>query len=126
VDGEGDLLPVEDPGPWLTIEHDEIPDLRLARTARLLARSPDVARGVAPGTRVRFELARDGKRIVVTRLEGIGPARGPGQPEVEDQTAHHGGVVAMAGELHVEAVATRDGVVRVWLDDEDRNAVPLA
>ena len=81
--GEGDLLAVEESGPWLTIEHDDIPDLPLARTARLLARSPDVARGVAPGMRVRFDLARDGDRFVVTRLERLGPARGPGQPEVE-------------------------------------------
>jgi hypothetical protein len=31
--GEGDVLAVEEPGPWLTIEHGEIPDLTLARTA---------------------------------------------------------------------------------------------
>jgi len=91
--GEGDLLAVEEPGPWLTIEHDDIPDLPLARTARLLARSSDVARSVAPGIRVRFDLARDGERLVVTRLDRLGPARGPGQPEVEDRPAHHGGVV---------------------------------
>src|SRR5262249_61511194 len=53
----------------------------------------DVARSVAPGIRVRFDLARDGERLVITRLDRLGPARGPGQPEVEDRTAHHGGVV---------------------------------
>jgi hypothetical protein len=31
--GEGDVLAVEEPGPRLTIEHGEIPDLTLARTA---------------------------------------------------------------------------------------------
>jgi hypothetical protein len=45
--------------------------------------------------------------------------------EIQDQTPHHGGVVTMAGFLHVEAAATRDGTVRIWLTDEDRDPVPL-
>jgi hypothetical protein len=124
--GEGDVLAVEEPGPWLTIEHDDIPDVLPASTTRILARAPDVARDVAPGMRVRFDLTRDGGRLVITRVQRIGAARGPGRRAVEDATAHHGGVVAMAGELHVEAAATRDGTVHVWLSDDERHPVALA
>src|SRR4029077_9210498 len=63
--GEGDLRAVEQPGPWLTIEHDDIPDVLPASTTRILARAPEVARDVAPGMRVRFDLTRDGGRLVV-------------------------------------------------------------
>ena len=66
---------------------------------------------VAPGMRVRFGLMRDGGRLVVTRLAAAWVRlRGavPHRP-IEDETPHHGGVVAMAGELHVEAAASRDG-----------------
>ena len=47
------MLAVEQPGPWLTIEHDDIPDVLPASTTRIVARAPDVARDVAPGMRVR-------------------------------------------------------------------------
>jgi hypothetical protein len=45
---------------------------------------------------------------------------------LHDQTPHHGGVVAMAGALHVEAAAAPSGDIRFWLTDEARNEVPLA
>src|SRR6266446_7008364 len=41
-------------------------------------------------------------------------ASGPG---VHDHTPHHGGVVGMAGDLHLEALAAPDGRVRVYLTD---------
>lgn len=123
---EGDLLAVEEPGPWLTIAHDDVPDVVPASTLRFPARSPDVVGGVAAGSRVRFDLVRDGGRLVVTRLERLGPAAGPVKMEVQDQTPHHGGVVAVAGFLHVEAAASRDGLVRLWLTDEERKPVSLA
>lgn len=43
--GEGDLLAVEQPGPWVTIEHDDIPDVLPASTTRILARAPKLTLG---------------------------------------------------------------------------------
>jgi hypothetical protein len=45
---------------------------------------------------------------------------------LQDRTPHHGGVVALAGALHVEAAAAPGGEIRFWLTDEARDAVPLA
>lgn len=42
-----------------------------------------------------------------------------------DHTPHHGGVVAMAGATHLEALASPDGAVRVWVTDAWRRPVPL-
>src|SRR5205809_7910519 len=39
----------------------------------------------------------------------------PAGPGVHDHTPHHGGVVGMAGDLHLEALAAPDGRVRVYL-----------
>jgi len=50
-------------------------------------------------------------------------ASGPG---VHDHTPHHGGVVGMAGDLHLEALAAPDGRVRVWLTDFWRRPLPAA
>jgi len=50
-------------------------------------------------------------------------ASGPG---VHDHTPHHGGVVGMAGDLHLEALAAPDGRVRVYLTDFWRRPLPAA
>ena len=50
-------------------------------------------------------------------------ASGPG---VHDHTPHHGGVVGMAGDLHLEALAAPDGHVRVYLTDFWRRPLPAA
>src|SRR5439155_373462 len=42
-----------------------------------------------------------------------------------DHTPHHGGVVAMVGMRHLEAVATPDGTVRVYVTDVWRRPLPL-
>ena len=124
--GEGDLLAVEQSGSWLTIAHDDIPDLMPAMTMRLPVRSPAVARDAAPGTRVRFDLVRDGGDSSSRASSAWGRRTGAARTELQDQTPHHGGVVTMAGFLHVEAAASSDGVVRLWLTDEDRQPVSLA
>jgi hypothetical protein len=41
-----------------------------------------------------------------------------------DHGARHGGVVAMAGDLHAEAIAQPDGTVRVYLSDRARRPLP--
>src|SRR5436189_288265 len=50
----------------------------------------------------------------------------PAGPGVHDHTPHHGGVVGMAGDLHLEALAAPDGRVRVYLTDFWRRPLPAA
>jgi hypothetical protein len=50
------------------------------------------------------------------------PNRSEG-PAMHDHGAHHGGVVAMAGPLHVEAIVLPDGTVRVYPSDLRRQAI---
>src|SRR5262249_47224424 len=87
-------------------------------------RSPEVLAEARPGARVRFGLVQDGNELVVTRIVPVGTAEG--RPGIHDHTPHHGGVVAMIGMLHLEAVAARDGRVRVYLTDVWRRPLPLA
>jgi len=49
-----------------------------------------------------------------------------GRLGLHDHTPHHGGVVGMVGAIHLEAVATADGRVRVYLTDFWRRPLPLA
>lgn len=42
---------------------------------------------------------------------------------MHDHSAHHGGVVAMAGALHVEAIALPDGTIRVYPTDLRRRPI---
>src|SRR5439155_489423 len=109
----------------VTISHDDIPGLMGAMTMAFPVRSADVLAGIAPGTRVRFELVRAGHDLIVTRLVALGTAAA-GRPGIHDHTPHHGGVVAMVGMRHLEAVAARDGSVRVYLTDVWRRPLPLA
>lgn len=44
---------------------------------------------------------------------------------VHDHTPRHGGVVAMSGSHHVEALARRDGVLRFYVSDFARHPVPM-
>ncbi|MDX2171340.1 MAG: WD40 repeat domain-containing protein [Deltaproteobacteria bacterium] len=51
------------------------------------------------------------------------PARPPGA--LHDHTPRHGGVVAMVGMIHLEALALPDGRVRLYLTDLYRQPLPL-
>ncbi len=44
---------------------------------------------------------------------------------VHDHTPRHGGVVAMSGSHHIEALARRDGVLRFYVTDFARHPVPI-
>src|SRR5690349_20989754 len=57
-------------------------------------------------------------------MPGCGDA--PPPPTVHDHSARHGGVVAMAEDLHVEAVALPDGRVRIYPSDLRRRPLPPA
>jgi len=121
----GDVTAVDPAALRVTISHDDIPGLMGAMTMAFPVRSADVLAGIAPGTRVRFELVRAGHDLIVTRLVALGTAAA-GRPGIHDHTPHHGGVVAMVGMRHLEAVAARDGSVRVYLTDVWRRPLPLA
>jgi len=122
--GVGDVVAVDAPGLRVTLRHDDIPDLMPAMTMSFAVRAADVLAGATVGTRVRFELARAEHELVVTRLTPLGAAAGP-RPGVHDHTPHHGGVVAMVGMRHLEAVASPAGSVRVYLTDVWRRPLPV-
>jgi Cu/Ag efflux protein CusF/DNA-binding beta-propeller fold protein YncE len=121
--GEGDVVAVDVPGWKVTIAHDDIPGLMPAMTMTFPVRSSDVLADVRAGDRIRFDVARSGEALTVVRIV---PPRGAarGRPGLHDHTPHHGGVVAMAGLLHLEAVARRDGRLRVYLSDVWRRPLP--
>src|SRR5438876_10860603 len=123
--GEGDVVGVDAAANRITINHEDIPGLMPAMTMTFPARSTGVLADVAPGSRVRFDVVKDGDLLVVTRVVSLGRASG-GRPGIHDHTPHHGGVVTMVGMRHLEAVAARDGLVRVYLTDVWRKPLPLA
>lgn len=47
------------------------------------------------------------------------------EERVHDHTSRHGGVVAMSGSYHVEALVQRDGLLRFWVTDFARAPVSL-
>src|SRR5438093_8490589 len=120
----GDVTAVDPAALRVTISHDDIPGLMGAMTMAFPVRSADVLSGIGPGTRVRFELVQAGQDLIVTRLVAVGTAAA-GRPGIHDHTPHHGGVVAMVGMRHLEAVATPDGTVRVYVTDVWRRPLPL-
>ena len=120
----GDVVAVDEAARRVTISHDDIPGLMGAMTMAFAVRSPEVLAEARPGRRVRFGLVQDGNDLVVTRIVPVGAAEG--RPGIHDHTPHHGGVVAMVGMLHLEAVAARDGRLRVYLTDVWRRPLPLA
>jgi len=123
--GEGDVVGVDAGARQVTINHEDIPGLMPAMTMTFAVRSPSALADVTAGSRVRFDLVKEGELLVVTRLVPLGRASG-GRPGIHDHTPHHGGVVGMVGLLHLEAVAARDGLVRVYLTDVWRRPLPLA
>ena len=72
--GTGDVTAVDPAALRVTISHDDIPGLMGAMTMAFPVRSADVLAGIAPGTRVRFELVRAGHDLIVTRLVALGTA----------------------------------------------------
>ena len=120
----GDIVAVDEAASRVTIRHDDIPGLMGAMTMAFVVRSPQMLAEARPGTRVRFGLVQDGNELAVTRIVPLAMAEG--RPGFHDHTPHHGGVVAMVGMLHLEAVAARDGRLRVYLTDVWRRPLPLA
>jgi Cu/Ag efflux protein CusF len=122
----GDVMEVDAAGSTITLSHDDIPGLMGPMTMTFPVRAPEVVSGLVPGTRVRFELVRRGDALIVTRIEPAAAGAPAARPGVHDHTPHHGGVVTMVGMLHLEAVATPPGIVRVYLSDVWRKPLPVA
>ena len=92
-----------------------------AAVTRFAAPADDVRASLTPGARVRFELRRRDGELVVVRANALAQ----GNPGLHDHTPHHGGIVAMAGMLHLEAKASPDGLVQLYLTDVWRRPLPL-
>jgi WD40 repeat protein/Cu/Ag efflux protein CusF len=118
----GFIVSVDPAARTATIRHLDIPGVMGAMTMRFPVQSAGVIAGVAPRDFVRFVLReREGKLVVVRMAVATLPEALPPPPEaVHDHTPHHGGVVGMAGDLHLEALARADGTVRVYLTDFHR------
>jgi WD40 repeat protein/Cu/Ag efflux protein CusF len=119
--GAGDVIAVDEERAAVTIRHDEVPNVLGAATTRFPADRADLIAGLAIGSRVRFELTRRAEGLVLTRLRLLSE----GSLGMHDHTPHHGGVVAMAGMIHLEARAERGGEVEVYLTDRWRRPLPL-
>jgi len=105
----------------VTIRHDAIPGLMDAATSQFALGSADMDPALTPGARVRFVLRRSGDTLELTRATLIAA----GNPGLHDHTPHHGGIVAMAGMIHLEALAARDGTITLYLTDLWRRPLPL-
>jgi hypothetical protein len=117
--GVGDVLVLD--AHEVTIRHDRIEGLMDAATTRFLVSSDEVRGALTPGARVRFELRRRDDALELTRATALAA----GNPGIHDHTPHHGGVVAMVGMIHLEAKASADGRVQVYLTDVWRRPLPL-
>jgi Cu/Ag efflux protein CusF len=121
----GEVIALDPGAPSITLRHDDIPGLMGAMTMTFPVYDAKLLAGLAPGTRVQFQVVRNGDALVVTYLRPAGAAARP-QRGVHDHTPHHGGVVTMVGMLHLEAIAEPPGRVRVYLSDVWRMPLPVA
>jgi Cu/Ag efflux protein CusF len=130
--GTGTIIAVDQERAIVIIRHEAIPDVMAAMTMRFAVPTPEILAGVRPGDRVRFTLRREKNDFVVTSLavtergKDVRPPAAAAEGEgVHDHTPHHGGVVGMTGQLHLEALATPEGTLRVYLTDFWRRPHPL-
>lgn len=119
--GQGDLVSVGPDGA--VIAHDAIPGVLEAATTRFRAQTPAVLANAQPGTRVDFELVREGTAFILARMDPIAFAKTV--VGTLDSGPRFGGVVDIVGATYLEVAATPDGRVRAWLSDLWRRPVPL-
>jgi Cu/Ag efflux protein CusF len=125
VHGTGAVVATDPRRLEVTISHGELAGLLPAMTTAFAVRAPELLPGITAGTRVHFDVRRQGGGMVVTRLTPIGTVA-EGRPGIEDHTPHHGGVVSVYGTTHLEFVATPDGRIRVYPSDIWRSPLPPA
>jgi hypothetical protein len=119
--GVGDVIAVDAAAHEVQIRHDQIAGLAEAATSRFALPPGAVPTALVPGARVRFELRRERDALLLTGATALAA----GNPGIHDHTPHHGGVVAMAGMIHLEARADPSGRVQLYLTDIWRRPLPL-
>ncbi|HEV7734784.1 MAG TPA: hypothetical protein VGR62_21620 [Candidatus Binatia bacterium] len=100
----------------ITVQRDDV----AGKTLTMAVDDPALLDGIAPPTRIVFTYTRRGGDAVLLAITSRDAA-----PAVHDHAPRHGGLVAMVGRQHLEALATADGRVRVWLTDFFRRPLPL-
>lgn len=119
--GVGDVVSVDTAARQVTIRHDGVPGLMDAATSQFAIESADLTATLSPGSRVRFVVRRRGDSVELTGATVVEA----GNPGLHDHTPHHGGIVAMAGMIHLEALASRAGRLTLYLTDLWRRPLPL-
>src|SRR5262250_1612712 len=119
--GVGDVSEVDTAAGQVTICHDEIDGLMGAATTRFEVADDEARSALKIGARVRFEVRRSGDQLLIARATALAG----GNPGIHDHTPHHGGIVGMAGMIHLEAKATADGRIQLYLTDLWRRPLPL-
>jgi len=119
--GVGDVSEVDTAAGQVTICHDEIDGLMGAATTRFEVADDEARSALKIGARVRFEVRRSGDQLLIARATALAG----GNPGIHDHTPHHGGIVAMAGMLHLEAKASPDGRIQLYLSDVWRRPLPV-
>jgi Cu/Ag efflux protein CusF len=120
--GVGDVVAVDAAAHQVEIRHDAIAGLGDAATARFALPPGEVPPALTLGARVRFEVRRERDGLVLMGATALAA----GNPGIHDHTPHHGGVVAMAGMIHLEAKADPSGRIQLYLTDVWRRPLPLA
>jgi len=119
--GEGQVVAVDAASSRVSIRHDGVAGLMGPTTLQVVAEPAALLRDVVVGERIRFRLVRRASQLRLVEISKVPSAR----PGFHDHTPHHGGVVAMVGMIHLEALATAEGRVRVYLSDLWRRPLPL-
>lgn len=112
--GSGEVTSVD--AGRITVRRDDV----AGKTLTLTVDDPALLDGIVPPTRIVFTYERrSGGAVLLAITSRDAP------PAVHDHAPRHGGLVAMVGREHLEALATADGRVRVWLTDFFRRPLPL-
>lgn len=67
--GEGQVVAIDPAKAQITIEHGDIPGVMTAMTMPFTASDPRLLEGLAPGSRIAFDVEQRGDRYFVTRIE---------------------------------------------------------
>lgn len=121
-EGSGEVAAVDAARRQLTLRHEGIAGLMGPTTLQVTV-APDVdLDAMRAGDALNFRLRRHRGEVRLLAANKMAQVR----VGLHDHTPHHGGLVAMVGALHLEAVARTDGRVHVYLTDLWRRPLPLA
>ncbi len=112
--GSGEVTAVD--AGRITVRRDDVAATTLAMTVD----DPALLDGIAPPTRITFTYTRRSGDAVLLAITARDVP-----PAMHDHAPRHGGIVAMVGREHLEALATAEGRIRVWRTDFFRRPLPL-